>query len=819
MNEELKIIIKAVVDDAKKNVKAVSDEVKELGKKGGDAAKSFGAAMSKMAVAVAAAAAAVVAGISAMVSSLLKLEESTRQFREEQAKLVSAFQSVGLSAKSAGETYKGLYRFLGDSSKATEAAAHLAKLTTNEKNLAEWTKALQGIYATFGDSLPIEGLTEAANETARVGKVTGTFADALNWAGVSEDAFNTNLAKCTTLSEREALIRSTLNGLYSKASELYEQNNKDIIALNESQAKLDMVTARIGNTIAPLKTAFNELKATVLNAFAPAIQFVSKILSTVIQKLSQAVVWVSKLINAIAGKDLINLSSGFGEAANKAGEISNKVSNITSNIGNSISGAKDLTKELKNAAKASKELNNKTEAFDELIKVKGKEAAGEDPTSGLNTIKPEDVYVGDLGTVGTGKIEITTEGVEDTESLISRLAGKIKDLYNEYIKPFVDDIAAIGKMMYEAIEPYITPLIDNFKKIGSGIFDVFKGVIKVVQGAFRIITGFLTGNADKVYDGWETIKDGFSLIGDGSQDAVDGLVGATSAVEDMAGALATNVFENIGKTIGDIWDDASAKFEETKLGKFLLGVTDKAVTLTATVKEKSADVREKVANAWSTVKDKAATLNTNIKEKSDKVRANVYKAWSAVKTKSATLTATVKDKASKTRATLTTSWNTVKTKTATLTANVKESANSARSKITTAWSNLKSGVTTLSVTFKDSFTAAMKRIWNGLVKGVNKAIDTINNIPGVNISKLTYLAKGGIVNGATPAVIGEAGREAVLPLENNTEWMDILADRIAAKNSAPSKIVLQLDGKELGWANIRSINNITKQTGKIQLLV
>jgi len=58
---------------------------------------------------------------------------------------------------------------LGDSGQATEAAGHLAKLTTEEQALAEWTTICEGVYATFGDSLPIESLTEAANETAKTG--------------------------------------------------------------------------------------------------------------------------------------------------------------------------------------------------------------------------------------------------------------------------------------------------------------------------------------------------------------------------------------------------------------------------------------------------------------------------------------------------------------------------------------------------------------------------------------------------------------------------------------------------------------------------
>jgi phage-related protein len=111
---------------------------------------------------------------------------------------------------------------------------------------------------------------------------------------------------------------------------------------------------------------------------------------------------------------------------------------------------------------------------------------------------------------------------------------------------------------------------------------------------------------------------------------------------------------------------------------------------------------------------------------------------------------------------------------------------------------------------------------NGFISAINGAINLINKIPGVNIKKMTKiyipkLATGGIATSSTIANIGENGKEAVLPLENNTEWMDTLADRIAARSGGASKIVLMVDGKELGWASINGINSITKQTGNLQL--
>jgi hypothetical protein len=132
-------------------------------------------------------------------------------------------------------------------------------------------------------------LTEAANETARVGKVTGTLADALNWAGSNEDAFNASLASCNSTAEREKLIRDTLNGLYSDAAILYEKNNQEILQQNEAQAKLNKTLAELGKVTTPLKTALSNLSNELLTALAPAIEAVANGLTWLINQITKAI--------------------------------------------------------------------------------------------------------------------------------------------------------------------------------------------------------------------------------------------------------------------------------------------------------------------------------------------------------------------------------------------------------------------------------------------------------------------------------------------------------------------------------------------------
>lgn len=300
MNEQLKIIISAEIDKLKKGVKEAQGVLGTFKSEIAKNKKEIEEAWKTMGEGATTASKAILGGVTAVGTAFLALGASTQEYRNEQAKLTTAFEAAGSSAEQASDTYNDLFRVLGDSGQATEAANHLAKITTEEKALSEWTNICQGVYATFGDSLPIEGLTEAANETAKVGTVTGSLADALNWAGVSEDAFNEKLAATNSEAEREQLIRETLNGLYSDAAAKYEENNAQVLAQNEAQAKLQETTAKLGEVVAPVVTAFTQFATDALAVVVPYVQQLAEqylpILQEVLANMSAALAPIAEFI-------------------------------------------------------------------------------------------------------------------------------------------------------------------------------------------------------------------------------------------------------------------------------------------------------------------------------------------------------------------------------------------------------------------------------------------------------------------------------------------------------------------------------------------
>lgn len=205
------------------------------------------------------------------VSSLIALADETREYREDMSKLEAGFKSVGHSTETAKMAYDGFYRILGESDRSVEAVNHLAELTNNTEDVAKWTDIAAGVTAKFGDSLPIEGLTEAANETAKVGAVTGPLADALNWAGISEDAFNEKLAACNSEQERATLITNTLSTEYQAAAAEYNTLTASTQAARDATNEMEQAQAALGAAIEPLTTAWTNMKATALNWLAEGL--------------------------------------------------------------------------------------------------------------------------------------------------------------------------------------------------------------------------------------------------------------------------------------------------------------------------------------------------------------------------------------------------------------------------------------------------------------------------------------------------------------------------------------------------------------------
>lgn len=199
------------------------------------------------------------ASAGAVTAAFLAMDSATEEYRIAQGKLNTAYEAAGYSAETAATAYNEFYQILGDTDTATEASQLLSKLVQNEQDVTKWTRVAAGVSGTFGDSLPIEGLIEATNETAKVGKVTGVLADALNWVGISEDKMNERLERTSSEAERNRLLLETLTGSYDDAADAFYRNNEQLVQSRKNQAALSATTAKLGNASAIAKNSLMRL--------------------------------------------------------------------------------------------------------------------------------------------------------------------------------------------------------------------------------------------------------------------------------------------------------------------------------------------------------------------------------------------------------------------------------------------------------------------------------------------------------------------------------------------------------------------------------
>lgn len=218
---------------------------------------------------------AVVGGIKAVGDAIMSVVEDTAEYRKIMGTLEISSERAGYSAQQTADIYRTLQSVLGDTQTAATTTANLQAIGLAQEDLITVTNAAIGAWATYGDSIPIDGLSESINETIQAGKVTGTFADVLNWAGTSEDDFNAKLEAANSTTERANIVLQelTTQGL-DKAGEAWRDTNSDVVALNEATERWDSAMAQLGETLTPAATAIKTFGADAILWLADAIQTV-----------------------------------------------------------------------------------------------------------------------------------------------------------------------------------------------------------------------------------------------------------------------------------------------------------------------------------------------------------------------------------------------------------------------------------------------------------------------------------------------------------------------------------------------------------------
>ena len=531
----------------------------------------------------------------AAAGAFLSLDSATSEYRTALGKVDTAFSTSAAGAEAARGAYNGLYNVIGDTDTAAEAAQLLARLATNTGDVATWTDIAAGVAGTFGDALPINSLIEASNETAKVGAVTGALADALNWAGISEDEFNEKLAACADETERANLIMDTLSGTYEQASEAFYENNEALVTSRRNQTALNNAMAALGETAATIKNKF-------ISAFIPAISSVATAFNN--------------LLNGVEGADE-QMSSALGglvdAAVNKLPEFLNMGVQILTSITSGIIQALPAL-----VAALPQIISSISEALVDLGKQLLSTGADllDSLTTGIETGLPD--MVSRLPQIITEFVNFITENLptvldRGTDMLLSLMHGIL-----EAIPEFVNGLPQI----ITAFVSFITENLPNIVSAGAEILTslvlgIIQNIPELVAALPQIISAIVTGIINllgSIVDVGRAIVEG---IWQGITNAAGWLTskitgwfnGVVDGVKSFLGiASPSKVFAGIGKNmalgVGEGWGDEFGRIKRDIEGGLDFG--------TARVDWASSGMAQSQRGLSSALQSVAASVGENI---------------------------------------------------------------------------------------------------------------------------------------------------------------------------------------------------------------
>lgn len=410
------------------------------------------------------------------------------------------------------------------------------------------------------------------------------------------------------------------------------------------------------------------------------------------------------------------------------------------------------------------------------------------------------------------------------QPVIEKLGQGFSDTIGKHISPFIQKIlemVASFQEMSQVINAYVGPVIgfiveqltrvlaptleyigEVFRVLFNTVADILGGVADFLKGVFDIITGILTSDMNKIFDG-------FTETGDAIMNILSTIL---TGLLDLTVAVLKFIWDTIVAIFQGIWDGIVAIF--TPIGEWFSERWNDITTVLADVAKWFGDMFQK---AWNALTNIFSSIGTWFGERWNDVTTalanvatwfgNIFKtAFEAVKNAFSTIGSFFSGV-----------WTTVKN----IFVNAGQMVGSA-----------------VGGAFKSAVNAVLgtiENVVNGFIGMINGVIGLINKIPGVSLGtvgtiSLPRLARGGIVDSPTVAMIGEAGKEVVMPLEN-TGFLQTMGRIVggavvnALGGSLPQSggfsgngdIVIMIGGHEFGRVAIQEINREQERAGQVLL--
>ena len=463
---------------------------------------------------------AIVEGVSGLVDSMSQLADETREYQRIMGSLEVSSKRAGYTAEETADTYRQLYGVLGDDQTAATTTANLQALGFAQADLKDLTNAAIGAWATYGDSIPIDGLAESINETIQAGQVTGNFADVLNWAGTSEDDFNAKLENAADSTERANIVMEELarQGLV-EAGEAWQKNNESLVESNQAAADFQDTMAEMSERLSPVLTAVQEGITGILDAILDASSGID--FGSIAQAVSDGFGWIiENVIPAIS-----SLVSWFMQLDPQMQQFIGIIAGVAAAAGPVISAVQGIV----------------------------------GVVSAL--MSPVTLAVGAIGLLVAAFVNLwqTNEGFRES---ITAIWNQLVTTFQTFTQGIVDRLNELGfnfenigqviQAAWQALCDFLAPVFEGAFQAVANIFDTITGAI---LGVLDFFIGVFTGDWEQALNGikefWGSIWDGICGI---FETIIDTLMGIGEVILNWFGTTWEDALNGVKDFFTDIWN-------------------------------------------------------------------------------------------------------------------------------------------------------------------------------------------------------------------------------------------------------------------------
>lgn len=473
-----------------------------------------------------------------------------------------------------------------------------------------------------------------------------------------------------------------------------------------------------------------------------------------------------------------------------------------------------------------------------------------------------------LEKIGHGFADTIKNHIEPALEKIGGMIGSFADFSKAINEVFGPVISFIVEKLTVVLAPAIEYIGEVWRVLFNTISDVVGGIADIIKGVFDVLTGLLTGDGEK-------IKEGFLSIFGGLKDIVvsvfSGIIDLVSGVLKLLWDVVVAIFKSIWDAIVAIFSGVGSWFGEkfqgawdaivnifTPIGSWFgdrwADVTNALAEIGSWLGEKFQEGWDAISNTfsklgswfgdrWNESKDALSEANTWLGEKFQSGRDKVNSAFEKVGSWFGDRWNDIKGGVKEADTWFGEKFESAKEKT-------QNPFQSIGSWFGDRWKDIQDALKEIPNWFKNLFNDAMENAKSIVKSGIDKLRSFFNfdwslpriKLPHFNISgsfslnppripsfSVDWYARGGVFNSPSIIGVGEAGQEAVMPLERNTGWISTLAQKVAERmpvNNAPAgyslpagDIVIQIAGHEFGRVAIQEINKEHERAGQTLLKI